>query len=330
MESRFLVLPETAFEEGGTVSIVALPDAKHGSRQLALGNGKVLELNVMQRRLGSFFVDGTVHGTSRLYVASAMDPLFALLPVLEKVLEKARPFHELLSEGGECYLQVARTLRNNEAEQACELLCDVTEIPGLEDRFFRLNCDKVLRWLLCKMDLILAAFENGEAGRSAMGAHAVAASLQLSVHDAAAGGDNAESQESKKIAAIEILGEYVGPYWMGALYRHFGLSQNAAKKASFNAHFDTANMPHVTSRFGEKAPAPKAKESEMTMGQKRLRKADTTGMKPLGSFFAPKKPAKAAPTTPKKPSSKASPSKGTRSSPRLATPSPKKKSKKSE
>jgi len=135
-------------------------------------------------------------------MATPMDPLFALLPLLEKINDKARPFQELLSEGGKVYARLERALGNT--EKLCETICTVTEIPGIDERFLRLDREKVFRWLLCKMDFLLEKIRAGEIGRSAMGSTGIAKSLVVDSEQAMV--QKPEEEESnRKYAAIEIL-----------------------------------------------------------------------------------------------------------------------------
>ena len=84
--------------------------------------------------------------------------------------------------------------------------------------------------------------------------------------------------------------DYVGDEWGRILYRHYKLPERIADRGvkqstlSFSA-VEVAPSGSGASRVEEpkKAAAP-----EMTAGQKRLRKVDTSGMAKLTSMFAKK------------------------------------------
>jgi hypothetical protein len=222
---------------------------------------------------------------------------------LEKVRDKARPFDELVIEGGAAYQLLEEQLVA--VQDYCELLCDVTEIPGLDGRFFRLNQDKVLRWLLCKMDHLMPLISSGAIGRSAMGNRAVAASLVTEGEVQST--ENAEEREKmQQISGIEILKDYVGEATGRLLYKHYGLDEKqVAKDYKKNLlGYANANNSFHNTNIGGKAEVKKDKPDNATSANKRLRKEDTSGMKSMTSFFAKKSKPAEKKKSPKKKSPK--------------------------
>lgn len=88
----------------------------------------LLELQAARPRgpqeLGSFFIDQSVQEDGAVHMASRIDPLFLLLPVLCKHATRWCPLDQALAEGGCAGL---RSLRHLDANKLCdvngELVC---------------------------------------------------------------------------------------------------------------------------------------------------------------------------------------------------------------
>lgn len=83
--------------------------------------GNVLEIQVAKPRgseLASVFIDQSVQEEGALYMASRIDPLFLLLPVLTKHATKWCPLEQALAEAGQRDL---RGLHHLDAQKLCDV-----------------------------------------------------------------------------------------------------------------------------------------------------------------------------------------------------------------
>jgi len=288
---RVVLLPNTVLD--APFQVVAVPCPKLGTpRQVLLSTeGKVAELTRVRRPLGSWFIDESVEGCDgALHIASTIDPLFLVLPLLEQNADRFRPWTDIVGESDAAYGKMAAHLP--QLAKTLTMICDCKEIPGLDSLVVRLNLERAFRWLLCKVDSVFEAVKAGAAGRSSMGTTAVARTLNVDngvTNVAAKTEDNCNGQIQ---TSVDVICEYVSPQWAHRLYKHFGLSESKRDNKLFNALFAEQNRTSSNgSRFVEATLEEKkgeTKKKELSMGQKRLRKVDTKGMASLSNFF-PKK-----------------------------------------
>jgi len=289
---RVLLLPNTMVE---AFAVVALPCPRRGTpRQLVLSTeGKVAELTRVRRPLGSWFIDQSVEGNGgALHVASTVDPLYVVLPLLERNADRFRPWSDIVGESDAAYGKVAAHLPG--LAQSLATICDCKSVPGLDDALVvRLNAERAFRWLLCKVDAVLAAIKAGAAGRSATGTTAVSRTLNLDASATTANAGKADDPNGPLQTAVDVVCEYVSPVWSSRLYQHFKLNEAKRDAALFSALFAEQNR---TTRAVDTQPSSQegnAKSSkaapQLSVAQKRLRKVDTKGMATLSSFFPTKK-----------------------------------------
>lgn len=314
---RVLVAPGRVLE--GPWEVLTLPDARHGTRQVLLSGQRLHELTRVQRPLGAWLVGESLEGAQAffvlfftqpqragdggvLHIATPMDPLYTVLPLLERSAERFRPFSDLVGESDAAYAAVAPLVG-----PLLATVCELKQIPGLDTgntcaqllprpltprhtEVLRLDRTKCFRWLLCKVDNVLRAVEAGQAGRSALGTLAVSRTLNVAEPaPAAAQGAVVGDPMAALRTAVDVVADYVSPQWASCLRKHYGI----AETSSFASRFAEQNRTTNGARFVEPmtgGAAPKsAPKPEVTAGQKRLRKVDTKGMATLSNFF-PKRP----------------------------------------
>lgn len=84
----------------------------------------------------------------------------------------------------------------------------------------------------------------------------------------------------------------MGDEWGKVLYKHFGLPERVVERTNKQTTLAFAPVDvHPLGTNVAKAEEPKKSAPEVTAGQKRLRKVDTSGMTKLTQMFA-KKPKK--------------------------------------
>ncbi len=278
---RVVLLPQTALGEFDVLTVQCL---SFGSRQVALtSSGALLELNVMQRKLGSWLIDDTVEGKGQLFVATPLDVVLVMLPLLVKQGNQFRPLDDVVSEGGASYLKLASRISN--LASLCAVVCETKVVPGIQGRFVRLSRDKMFRWLLCKVEAVKKAVADGKAGRSAtLGGAGVSRSLNMGEGTEGTVKIDAKAAEAGQLqAAVDLVRDYVGDEWGAALCSHYGLAPQTAQ-TRFAQSFAPVEVGPTTS-IASLAQEEKKAEALITAGQKRLRKVDTSGMKKMTDLF---------------------------------------------
>ena len=202
----------------------------------------------------------TIDGS--LLIATAMDPLFFLLPVLERNASRFSPLYQLirgdssltpLSSPPNTTTLVSSTTDNNsniamdysillQLPNIYELaiqICDDREgmDSGLENRFFRLNTDKVLIWLSQKISRTSQILQNKAniataKARAAMNAFSTSSKLletkeeehsSLSMDTSTGQTSIAKGIEREQLAiALSLVGEYITDEWIVKVSDHMG------------------------------------------------------------------------------------------------------------
>lgn len=236
-----------------------------------------------------------------MHIASNMDPLFIVLPLLEQNVERFRPWTDIVGESDAAYGRVVTHLP--QLSQALSSICDAKEIPGLDTIVIRLNEERAFRWLLCKVDSVLKAIKAGAAGRSSMSATAVARTLAVdnSASSTANAAEEAKLGQQQLQTAVDVVCEYVSSQWQKRLYQHYGLQESKRDGKLMSLFAEQNRVTPNGARFVEPPsadPSPasvaaavaaaKKEAPTLSVAQKRLRKVDTKGMPSLSNFF-PKK-----------------------------------------
>lgn len=303
MERRVLLLPESALQSP-LMHVVCVPCPRNGTRQVLLADvGRVAELTRVQRPLGSWFLDDSLEGRGGvMHIASNMDPLFIVLPLLEQNVERFRPWTDIVGESDAAYGKLVTHLP--QLSQALSSICDAKEIPGLDTIVIRLNEERAFRWLLCKVDSVLNAIKAGAAGRSSNSATAVARTLAVdnSASQAVNAAEESKMAQQQLQTAVDVVCEYVSSQWQKRLYQHYGLQESKRDVKLMSLFAEQNRVASNGARFVEPPtndvpsgaavpPAATGSKKEapvLSSAQKRLRKVDTKGMTSLSSFF-PKK-----------------------------------------
>ena len=201
-----VVLPSSLVGVGCELEAVMLSFGT-GPRQVLLSReGDLLEVNIVQRKLGSWLAgEAALCEGGRLFLATPVDVVLALLPLLERQKERFRPLDDVLHEEGGGYAVLAAR-GGGRLAQACRAVCETKAIPGVEGTFVRLSREKTFRWLLAKTEQTRAAVAAGKAGRNAAAGSGRAVSRSLVVEERATrgeeekegGGGGGEGTEKKK------------------------------------------------------------------------------------------------------------------------------------
>lgn len=282
---RFFVLPNRyAAEDEQTHNIVPLPHPKTEASSLYLkaDSGEYLELVKFKEKRGSWIVDDFVEPDGSLYVATPMDPLFFAVALLQKS-DKFRPLEDFVEDNS--YPHLVNVIRS--CSNRMRHIADVKELG--EDQVYRYNETKCLAWLTKKAKAVAAALESADIQ---VGAACVSAALVRSKRD------TRPTSEDYMVTAHSIVADYVPPALGAFLKTSLGLD----KKPAAEKKAQTPSSPPLKKQKTEQVEpledysqgTPKngllksAKAPKLTASQKKLQKADKTGMKSISSFFAKK------------------------------------------
>jgi len=302
---RIFILPRNA-EGQQDLKIITLPHPRTGAAaRFMVRSGQVLEIQKVTERYRCWFKDNYVHKDGSLFIATEVDPLFLLLPLLEKnrkqTSESAGYFCEkdqILTEDFEAYPGYAHFLEWPTLPLG--LVCDTKDAGGGRV-YYRLDNSKVVKWLQAKVHKMKAhlAASPDLAGSLRGGARAANYRDSTPLTDA----------ELTK-AAIGFISDYINNDWQTKLCEAYGLppvhipteksaalaqntGQSAAEKHSFGGNAEVYEWEQdEISKYAYDGGAAKTAESktpQKSLAQKKLEKVDKSGMKTLTSFFAVKK-----------------------------------------
>uniref|UniRef100_A0A2P2J3D0 Ribonuclease H2 subunit B n=1 Tax=Rhizophora mucronata TaxID=61149 RepID=A0A2P2J3D0_RHIMU len=207
-ETRLLVAPTTTTIQSDCANrnavgcFLSLRHPKSGNEMCyLLTNGVLQELHWFKQSYTSWFLGDYVCRDGRLYTATAVDPVFILLPIFEEArmkkgddLGKFRQLDDIIFIDGYPGYQHLIPIADN----CMQLVCEIKEIGS--SKFFRLDDSKVLAWLCCKVSRL---------------------KQRLGLLD-----KNYAAQDKNTLTdAVAILGEYVkDDPWLKLLCKHLKLS----------------------------------------------------------------------------------------------------------
>ncbi|XP_077513694.1 ribonuclease H2 subunit B-like [Amblyomma americanum] len=283
---RVFVLPDKlATTDGQVHSFVRLPHPKTDASSLYIkaDSGEYLELVKFKEKYGSWIVNNFVEPDGSLCVATPMDPMFFALALLHKSDAKFRPLDDFVEDNSFPHLiAVVRSCSSR-----VQHIADVKELG--EDRVYRYNESKCLEWLTKKVKIGAAALESANIQ---VAAACMSAALVRSKHD------SQPTNEEYMLTAYSIIADYVPPALSLLLKSSLGLDTNPAaeekpkepgspppKKQKTEP---VEPLEDYTKGASQDAMLKTAKEPKLTASQKKLQKADKTGIKSISSFFTKK------------------------------------------
>ncbi|XP_006348740.1 ribonuclease H2 subunit B isoform X2 [Solanum tuberosum] len=152
-EARVLIAKEPSKDGDKVEQLLSLRHPKSGNATCYLCvDGSLQELHWFKQSYGSWFLGDYVCEDGRLYTATPVDPVFVLLPIFEEARMKKnddpgkfRQVDEIIYVVGYPGYQHLSSI----AENCMQVVCDVKDV-GMT-KFFRLNDEKVLKWLCLKV-----------------------------------------------------------------------------------------------------------------------------------------------------------------------------------
>ncbi|KAH0674792.1 hypothetical protein KY284_025879 [Solanum tuberosum] len=152
-EARVLIAKEPSKDGNKVEQLLSLRHPKSGNATCYLCvDGSLQELHWFKQSHGSWFLGDYVCEDGRLYTATPVDPVFVLLPIFEEARMKKnddpgkfRQVDEIIYVVGYPGYQHLSSI----AENCMQVVCDVKDV-GMT-KFFRLNDEKMLKWLCLKV-----------------------------------------------------------------------------------------------------------------------------------------------------------------------------------
>ncbi|CAK0787484.1 hypothetical protein CVIRNUC_010704 [Coccomyxa viridis] len=229
-------------------------------------DGHLQEVNWYKERFRSWFVGDAVLEDGSMYLCTPVDPLFLALPLLESSRMQAAgeqgvfcEAEQLLQrEDNPSHAQLAELLQGS-----FSLLCDVKSAGG--DEYFRLNDEKVLAWLRCKVKVLRNSLVDSSNSFAALGTDALT------------------------VYVIGLLGEYLSEDWMKRLAGscHVSLDQQEGPLQPVNPdrNHEDNDRANKKPKFDPKEVAKKrAAEIKAEAKAEQVRR-ETQGMKSISSLF---------------------------------------------
>ncbi|KAG0321641.1 Ribonuclease H2 subunit B [Linnemannia gamsii] len=279
-QQRICIGPKVPAHADNPISVL-LPSPSSGlPTRFVIQDGGLYEMQMVDSEgLRSWFVNDTIQSDGALYLITPFDPVFMLIPILDTMRQKTAVSEGkfLMLEGifGSCsdqYPSLRRLADLKNMDRYLSAICDVRDSAAMKT--FRLDDEKVMVWLKKKIDILVGKFGS---------IPALVESIAYTESLPEACRSEAVTQSVLKLVSVN-------------------LSDSWATKLSANYQFpeldkleSRTQLPSM-SDFGKRSgmdldDEPKAKEvkkPKMSVGQRKLAKASTAGMKPMTSFFAKK------------------------------------------
>lgn len=232
--------------------------------QYLVSKDKIQECNVLKKKYSSWFVDNSVISDGSLYIWSPIDPLFLLLPALERAqLQGSFCSVEHIVEGMDCGEDGYRLHQLIEKKSnQLKVVCDWKENSG--ETYFKLNNEKVLAWLGRKVEVLEKELQRSDPAFEPLTKEAV---LQY---------------------AVGMVGEYISETWRMRLVNTLGIPATH-EPSQEELGGDVQEMQQKKKPKLDKKQLLKAKQQEARQEAKAKQLAkETAGMKKLNSFFTKK------------------------------------------
>ncbi|GMI56597.1 hypothetical protein ScalyP_jg11973 [Parmales sp. scaly parma] len=277
---------------------------------------RLFEVNSLApSKYNSYFANNSVISDGKVFVATPIDPLFLVLPILASVASKLSPFDQLVSEVKEKKLLPdcgSGPGSSCLSEESLEKVCIVSDVMGDDMLLYKFDEAKCLAWLVAKYERVLALLTEREGRKVANGtdkASAFDTSFNMGNDSSSTSTSTSTSTSSPKNSppklqknAITMICEYLTSEWGEKLCSALNFKDTSIlttgngskKRKQVWDEEDTAQkmeeytMGRQGTTFDElnKEQIKKNEEEKKKEAQKqKLAKINTKGMKSLSSFF---------------------------------------------
>ncbi|KAF9937880.1 Ribonuclease H2 subunit B [Mortierella alpina] len=277
LQQRICIGPQVPAGSQDPISIL-LPNPSSGlPSRYVIQDGQLYELQASDSEgLRSWFIEDTIQSDGSLYLITPMDPVFMFIPILDIMRQKTQNTEgrflilEDIFESDQ-YASLRQLTQLQHIERDLRLVCEVRDSSALKT--FRLDDAKVMSWLKRKVDALVNKFEMVPALRNSI---AYTEALP-----------EACRSEAITQASLRIVSAYLSDSWATELSAEYQFPEldklESRTQLPSSADFGKRGMD-----LDEEPKAKDVKKPKMSVGQRKLAKASTAGMKPLSSFFAKK------------------------------------------
>jgi ribonuclease H2 subunit B len=257
------------------------------------GQPHIYEVQGLEINYGSYFVGSHVLSNGALHVATRIDPLFFALAKLVSG-GKWQPFEQL---------EIPETIQKCIADKKqYQHVCQVNDQLGGDMLLYKLNDEKVLKWLtkkqerayaVMKEDLLNSTDQGPATSAMSHGFNLVEeddAQPQMTSTPTAASLSNTDQLRIRQ-HSIQVVCEYLNPEWCAKWLEHLGENETGILKTEEERKpakrtWEVANVLDDTMNL---VSVEKQKPISQSAGLKRLQKVSKKGMKSMSSFFGAKK-----------------------------------------
>jgi ribonuclease H2 subunit B len=240
----------------------------------------IYELQRFNEHCRSWLIDNSIHKDGKMLFTSSIDPLFLVLPYLQKAEKTGK------------YMTLDQILADDDYQECSRLsstsgmseLQEVTDIKG-DDSFkaYRFNKEKTLSWLKRKTDRLADKIVEKNISVSSSHSANFVKSKKSSV----------TSREDYVRFSHGMISDYLSEELSIALREHMGIPLIAPKKDIENEEppskrQTTEKLSPTDDYSSQKSKIKTQEETKLSTAQKKLSQVDKTGMKSISSFFSPK------------------------------------------
>lgn len=240
----------------------------------------IYELQMFNEPCRSWLIDNSVHKDGKMLFTSPIDPLFLVLPYLQKAEKTGK------------YMTLDQILTDDDYQECSRLsstsgmseLQEVSDIKG-DDSFkaYRFNKEKTLSWLKRKTDRLADKILEKNISVSSSHSANFVKSKKSSV----------TSREDYVRFSHGMISDYLSEELSIALREHMGIPLVAPKKDIENEEppakrQKTDKLSPTDDYSSQKSKIKAQEETKLSTAQKKLSQVDKTGMKSISSFFSAK------------------------------------------
>jgi len=314
--SRVVMMPHGVSQQGLEALTLAHPRTGSSAKYVVAG-ADVLEVQEWQpRKPASWLVEQRVISEGGFYLCTKVDPVFLLLPLLEKRCEKPTQIAQVFEVVGKPCYRVLGALPG--LTKHLSKISKVDETYGQDVLLVEFDRYRAQQWLVQKTETVARKLadsgnspsdNNGQVSSAAPNFHLSQSDQSLAKRGppgAIGAGNKQQISDPDLEFALALIGEYLPPKWNTWLLNHFRpvleerqaemdlLEEETLACKISSASNELKTTQDVLDKYraapvehGSKPAV--VKKPELSFSQKQLAKVDKRGMKSLSTFFTKKK-----------------------------------------
>ncbi|KAG0063335.1 Ribonuclease H2 subunit B [Linnemannia elongata] len=278
-QQRICIGPKVPAHADNPISML-LPCPSSGlPARYVIQDGGLYEMQMVDSEgLRSWFVGDTIQSDGALYLITPYDPVFMLIPILDAMRQKTADNEGkfLLLEGifGSCsdqYPSMRHLADLKNIDKYLTLVCDV-RVAAMKT--YRLDDEKVMGWLKKKVEIFVRKFGS---------IPALVDSIAYTESLPEVCRTEAITQSALKIVSANLSDSWATKLSDNYQFPELDKLESRTQLPSISDYGKRSGMD-----LDDEPRAKEVKKPKMSVGQRKLAKASTAGMKPMTSFFAKK------------------------------------------